>query len=127
MPINQQTAEEAFNSVLRNAGATLPKRDTVDPGRVEETRTGSATHEGVYKTKKRVVDKTKVTGIIDSQKDVGGWPDLKSVAAPKDSDHDGMPDDWEAMHRFDSNDANDRNKVSDDGYKMLEKYLNSCE
>ena len=30
MAINQQSAEEAYNSVLENAGATLPKRDAVD-------------------------------------------------------------------------------------------------
>ena len=33
--------------------------------------------------------------MIDSQDDVGGWPNLESTPAPKDSDHDGMPDAWE--------------------------------
>ena len=40
MPINQQTAEDAYNSVLENAGATLPKRDAVDTRIVNETRNG---------------------------------------------------------------------------------------
>ena len=30
MAINQQTAEEAYNSVLEHAGASLPERDAVD-------------------------------------------------------------------------------------------------
>ncbi len=125
MPIQQQTAEEAYASVLENAGATLPKRDAVDARIVREVRDGTATYEGVYKSRKRVADESKVTGIIDSQNDVGGWPVLQSTAAPKDSDHDGMPDQWEISQGLDPNDAADGNDVSDDGYTKLELYLNS--
>ncbi len=57
---------------------------------------GFATYEGkAYKKFEKVDDKTKKTGMIDSQNDVGGWPNLESAPAPKDSDHDGMPDEWE--------------------------------
>jgi pectate lyase len=125
MPINQQTAEEAYKSVLDNAGATLPKRDLVDTRIIEDARKGTATYEGVYKTKKAVADKTKITGIIDSQNDVGGWPELKSTPAPADTDHDGMPDKWETTMELNPDDAADGNKVAVDGYTMLEKYLNS--
>jgi len=38
LPINQQTALEAYHSVLDNAGAILPKRDAVDARIIEETR-----------------------------------------------------------------------------------------
>ena len=127
MPINQHTAEEAYKSVLNNAGATLPQRDGVDARIIEEARNGTATYEGVYKTKKAVADKSKITGIIDSQNDVGGWPELKSTPAPTDTDHDGIPDEWETQKGLNPNDASDGNKVAADGYTMLEKYLNSIE
>ena len=125
MPINQQTAEEAYKSVLNDAGAILPKRDAVDLRIIEEARNGTATFEGVYKTKKTVADQLKITGIIDSQKDVGGWPELKSTPAPTDTDHDGMPDDWENKNGLNPNNAVDRNNVVEDGYTILEKYINS--
>ena len=43
MPIHEQSAEEAYRDVLRDAGATLPKRDVLDRRIVEETRRGEAT------------------------------------------------------------------------------------
>src|SRR3546814_4251607 len=40
MPIDQQTAEEAYKLVLAKAGAILPERDEVDARIIEETRSG---------------------------------------------------------------------------------------
>ena len=111
MEINQQTAEEAFQSVLGHAGCSLPKRDKVDADIIDDVLNGTAK----YGNK----------GIIDSPGDVGGWPELKSTAAPTDTDHDGMPDNWETKNNLNPKDATDRNKVGKDGYTMLEKYLNS--
>lgn len=126
MPIKEQSAEEAFIDVLKYAGATLPKRDEVDTRIIEETRGGYATYEGAsYKERNEVRDTSKITGIIDTQNDVGGWPILKSAPAPIDTDGDGMPDEWEKKNGLYPNDPNDRNKVGRDGYTMLEKYLNS--
>jgi pectate lyase len=127
MAINQETAEEAYKSVLEDAGAILPKRDAVDARIIQEIRNGDATYEGIYNTKKNVVDKSKPCGIIDSQNDVGGWPELKSAPAPTDTDHDGMPDEWETKQGLNPNDAADGSKVGADGYTMLEKYLNSID
>ncbi len=129
MPINQQTAEEAYYSVLDNVGASLPKRDTVDVRIVDETRNGYATYEGVtYKNKNRVPDKSKKCGIIDSQTDVGGWPELKSLPAPLDSDGDGMPDEWEKRYGLDPRDASNASKDKDsDGYTNIEEYLNGID
>jgi hypothetical protein len=43
-----------------------------------------------------------------------------------DSDHDGIPDDWEVAHGLNPHDPSDANKVAGaDGYTNLEKYLNS--
>lgn len=126
MPINQQTAEEAFEAVLENAGAHLPKRDVIDSRIIKEVQGGYATYEGEsYKKEHEVADPTRVSGIIDTQEDVGGWPELKSTPAPTDTDHDGMPDKWEKKNGLDPDNADDRNKVAFDGYTMLEKYLNS--
>lgn len=110
MVINQQSAEEAYHSVLDRVGAILPKRDVVDARIIGEVRNGSATFKN---------------GLIESQSDVGGWPELKGTTPPADTDHDGMPDEWESKHGLNPKDASDRNDVADDGYTMLEKYLNS--
>jgi hypothetical protein len=125
MAIKQQTPKEAYASVLHNVGASLPKRDPVDVRIIDEVRNGYATFEGpTYEKDYKVVDKSQKSGIIDSQEDVGGWPELKSTPAPTDTDHDGMPDDWESKNGLDPKNADDRNKVAKDGYTMLEKYLN---
>ncbi|MCK9300411.1 MAG: pectate lyase [Bacteroidales bacterium] len=126
MPINQQTAEAAYFSVLDQAGAVLPQRDPIDLRIVTEVRGGYASFEGkTYKSEHQVPDTSVVCGIIDTQADVGGWPELKSLHAPKDSDQDGMPDSWEDKNGLNKNDPGDRNKLSAEGYTMLEVYLNS--
>ena len=116
--ISTQSAEEAYISVLQNAGATLPKRDIIDTRVIDETKNGYATYGASYGANK---------GIIDTPSDVGGWPILNSLPAPADTDHDGMPDYWEDAHALDKSDASDRNTVGADGYTMLEVYLNSIE
>jgi pectate lyase len=126
MPINQQTAEDAYKRVLANAGANLPVRDAIDERIIQEVRGGYATYEGEsYKKEHELSDPDKVSGIIDTQDDTGGWPILKSQPAPPDSDHDGMPDEWDEQNGLNKKDPEDRNKIAADGYTMLEKYLNS--
>ncbi len=115
-PVITQTAEEAYACVLATVGATLPKRDSVDVRIIEEVRSGTATFGGVYGAG---------SGIIDSQQDVGGWPELRTYGVPVDDDHDGMADDWELAHGLDPKDPDDRNAdFTGDGYTNLEKYLN---
>jgi len=36
-----------------------------------------------------------------------------------------MPDDWEDANNLDKKDPEDRNTIANDGYTMLEKYINS--
>jgi len=126
MSIDQQTAEKAYQKVLDNAGALLPKRDEIDERIINEVRGGYATYEGNnYKKEHEVADPSKICGIIDTQDDVGGWPELKSKPAPKDTDHDGMPDEWEDSNQLDKTNPDDKNHIASDGYTMLEEYLNS--
>ena len=111
-----ESAEDAYKSVLAKAGAIFPVRDAVDTRIVNEASgkikpTGS----GAYGASK---------GIIDSQKSLGGWPELKAGTPPLDSDHDGMPDNWEKKNNLNPQQPEDRNTVTEDGYTMLEKYLN---
>lgn len=128
MPIAQQTAGDAYQSVLEDVGATLPKRDAIDERIIEEVRSGTANYEGLtYKEDNPMPDTSQKSGIIDSQANVGGWPTLISTTAPDDTDHDGMPDAWESSNNLNPNDGEDRNKIADDGFTMLEKYLNSID
>jgi len=108
--VTQQSAQEAYKLVLAQAGATLPKRDPVDKRIIEIVRTGKPTYKN---------------GIIDIPSDVGGWPQYESVAAPVDSDHDGMPDRWEKKFGLRWNDSSDGSKDADnDGYTNVEEWLN---
>ena len=57
-------------------GAIMPKRDPLDIRIVDEVRNGYATYEGsTYKKDHSIPDKSKKSGIIDSQAEVGGWPE----------------------------------------------------
>ena len=105
--VKTDDTKTAYEQVLADAGAVLPKRDAVDIRIVGEVRNGKGK-------------------IIDDEEQVGGWPELKSAEPPDDSDKDGMPDDWEKQHGFDPDDPTDGNGDSDaDGYTNLEEYLNN--
>ncbi|WP_375433729.1 polysaccharide lyase family 1 protein [uncultured Hymenobacter sp.] len=124
-------AEKAFSYVLENAGATLPKRDPVDTRVVEQVRTGKINaKEGVklpetqFKHRRLPIDSYK-QGIITDISQVGGYPEYKG-SPYKDSDKDGMPDDWEKKNNLNPKDASDASKVrSKEGYTNIEEYLNS--
>ena len=109
-------ANEAFEKVLDGCGASL-YRDEVDRRVIEEAR------RGIYHF---IGSKSGLRGIIDSQEEVGGWPDLRSGKAPVDTDGDGMPDKWERRHGLDPHDASDGSAFTlDQGFTNLEIYLNS--
>ena len=40
------------------------------------------------------------------------WPEYKTYNVPTDTDHDGIPDDWERRAGLDPNDPNDANETS---------------
>ena len=116
-PVTTQSAEVAYGLVLAQAGASRA-RDAEDRRVVEEIRTGTATFGASYKGGGK--------GIIDLQKDVGGWPELRSLPALVDTDHDGLPDVWEQAHGLNPQDPADGPRATTPGgYTNLERYLNS--
>lgn len=117
------SAETAYQRVLDYVGCSL-HRDSYDAELVSDAREGKASHKGSG------LD----DGQINSQEDLkpdnapadwSAWPKLNSTAAPKDTDGDGMPDEWEKANGLNPNDANDGAAVTSDGYTNLEHYLNS--
>lgn len=107
--VRTQTAQEAYASVLETAGASL-SRDAVDRRIVEQVRRGTA---------------SQGLGIIDSQEQVGGWPELKTGKAPTDSDGDGMPDAWEKPRGLNPLRDDSAHYCLDRGYTNIEVYINS--
>lgn len=96
-----------FDAVLARAGASKV-RDAIDAAVVAGVRSGTGR-------------------IIDSQDDMGGWPVLKSLPAPRDSDGDGMPDAWERAHGLNARIAEDGNADRNgDGWTNLEEYLDAA-
>ncbi|THU34130.1 T9SS type A sorting domain-containing protein [Niastella caeni] len=116
--VTTEAAIDAFESVLQGAGATLPRRDTLDQRIANDVRNRTG----------RIID---VQGGYPHgtayNLTVNAWPTLNSTTAPVDTDHDGMPDAWETSHSLNPNDASDRNIYDGSGYTMLEKYLNGVE
>ena len=132
--VKTQTAREAYTNVLANVGANFPKSDAIDLHILKDVRNGTAEFTGTRGPTYGDRPSPNFAGIIDTQTDdksaAGSpnfpWPDYKTYNVPADSDHDGIPDDWEKAHNLNPNDASDANKDSNgDGYTNLEKYLNS--
>ena len=131
-PVTMVDAKTAYNYVLENAGATLPKRDAVDTRIVQEVKTGRIVYTENGKTgigaqfiKRRLPEDSYKQGIITHPSQVGGYPDYKGTPY-KDSDNDGIPDDWEKKNGLNPNNAADATQEakSKSGYSNIEEYLN---
>jgi len=78
----------------------------------------------------RIVEEVRASAgaIIDTQWDVGGWPEYRSAPPPADGDRDGMPDRWERGHSLNPQDPADGSQDLDgDGYTNVEEYLNATD
>lgn len=102
-PVTPDPAASAYARVLAGAGASKV-RDAVDARVVAGVR-----------------DRTGRQ--IDSQSEVGGWPELRSLPGPRDSDGDGMPDAWERKHGLDPQAADANGDRDRDGYTNIEEWL----
>ncbi|WP_300598225.1 polysaccharide lyase [Niabella sp.] len=123
-------AATAKNFVLANAGATLPKRDAVDTRIVKQVETGKINNvpacslpKTQFEHRRLPIDSYKI-GIITDPCQTGGYPDYKG-SPYKDSDNDGMPDDYERKVGLNPNNASDARLIAKNGYSNIENYLNS--
>lgn len=112
--IKTHSAKEAYEKILQFGGASLT-RDVVDLHVLKDIRSGSFTYKG---------SKGSTNGIIDSQNDVGGFPMLVPGKPFVDSDHDGMPDEWEINNALNPNLANANGRDLDKNYDNIEVYMN---
>jgi hypothetical protein len=130
------SAEDAYCHVIANAGATLPRRDSVDLRIIESVKTGeirpmsiaagSAEKAKFYgyaeKWTKELASQVPL-GFVTDPSEVGGWPSYQGTPYV-DSDGDGMPDEWETAHGLNPHDPTDATKdANGDGYANIEKFL----
>lgn len=127
-------AKDAYEFVLKNAGANIPKRDIVDERIIEQVRTGKVHYEksadtiDFYQFKYRRLPKDSYKqGIITDIRQVGGYPEYKGTPYI-DTDKDGMPDAWEKKYGLNPNDPSDAVKDKNgDGYTNIEKYIHGID
>lgn len=115
-PLQLQTAIQAFETILRWAGASW-RRDTLDARLVQDVKNGTG----------RFID---VQGGFPhgTPYDISyiAWPHLQQSAPPADSDGDGMPDAWELQQGLNPRDASDAAGVQLHAYYTnIEVYINS--
>ena len=112
-PVKTQTAEEAYNDVLKYAGASF-KRDTIDERVINNVKNGEYPN-----------GSNGSVGFVDSIYDVGGYCYLYEGEKSADTDADGIPDEWENKNGLDKDDPTDAVKISSSGYTNIEVYANS--
>jgi pectate lyase len=99
-----QSAQDAYETVLAEAGASL-HRDVIDERLVDDVRNESG-------------------ALITDPAAVGGFGQLNGGSAPADGDRDGMPDAWEDAQGLNPDDPSDAHGTDASGYTNIERYLN---
>lgn len=106
-PMNLKTAEEAYCDIVEHVGASRV-RDAHD---------------------QRIIDQLTSLGkkgaFIGDESGVGGIGTLAGGSALKDSDGDGMPDEWEESNGTNKNKYDANEDANGDGYTNIETYINS--
>lgn len=99
--IPQQSAEEAYNNVLENAGATLPRRDSIDARIINDVKNGTGR-------------------IINSIEEVGGFSGITSEKRTFV-----VPSDWKAANGMGNKKETDIVTTGKwKGYTWIEAYVN---
>ncbi|RMG08253.1 MAG: hypothetical protein D6728_14740 [Cyanobacteria bacterium J055] len=117
IPINIESAEAAYDSVLADSGANarlncigewVPNADAVDRRYIDDLLN--------YRGENQP---------ITHPHEVGGYPEIEPGTPCTDSDGDGMPNAWENLHDLNPQDPSDGSADADgDGYTNVEEYLN---
>ncbi len=131
-PMSIHSAQNAFTAVTDYAGASYA-RDDVDARIARETKNGTYTYEGSATTDKNgnalASNKLSRKGLIDTQSDVGGWPEYTYNPNDdnlRDSDSDGMPNWFEeqfGLNKSSVADASAKTLDKNGRYTNLEMYL----
>ncbi len=139
-PLPLEDAQAAYEHVLLHAGATLPKRDGVDRRVMEMVRSGKvAPAELLQSSRQKAADakyapqwiedlaESAKHGFITDPEEVGGYPKYEGTPY-RDSDHDGMPDDWEVKFGLNPLDPADASQdANGDGYTNIEDFINGLD
>ena len=116
-PVVTQSAEEAYQLVLKKVGATAPARDTLDQRVINDV---------INRTGKLIDVQGGFPHGTEYELTIHAWPSLRSLPAPADTDKDGMPDEWEKKNGLNPRDASDAPVYKlDRNYTNIEVYLNS--
>ena len=139
-PITIQPARDAFETVLANSGATLPRRDAVDERVVNMVRTGhvakttiapeSKAKAAAVRYDQKWIDEMAemvTKGFITEPAEVGGYPKYEGKPYT-DTDGDGLPDEWETKHGLDpKSPADATGDLNGDGYMNIEAFINGTD
>jgi hypothetical protein len=106
-PSNLLTPQAAVSHVINRVGASTV-RDVVDTTLIAQLQSYG-----------------KSGAIISDEAFMGGVGSIASGTVPKDTDGDGIPDDWEVLHGLNANDVTDGMEITASGYTNLEIYVNS--
>jgi pectate lyase len=110
VPVTVESATAAYGKIVAGAGCSL-RRDAVDLRLI-----GELTSLG---TKGKTLPHTDAKG----EALAGGLGEIKGGPAPVDTDHDGIPDEWETAHQLNPRDPTDATRQHSSGYANLEVYL----
>ena len=116
LAVPTQTAQDAYNAVLAQAGCVLPARDVLDQRIVNDVRNRTGSIIDVQGGFPAHVTPYSVSYVA--------WPTLTCGPAPVDSDHDGMADAYELTNGLNPINPADRQGIASNGYTNLENYLN---
>ncbi len=131
-PVKTDTAQEAYDKVMADAGARLPKMDIVDERIINDCLNRTAPS-----GKKPANDGTPGSvGLVDDPTDAvpdgeaallyddRGYPKWDKIESELlDTDKDGIPDDWEDKMGLDKNNPYDGTSIGPNGYTWLEIYV----
>lgn len=107
-PVTIESVQDAYKTIVDNCGASRV-RDLHDTRIINQ-----------------LTSLGKEGAIIYDEAEVGGIGTINGGTAPKDTDNDGMPDEWETANGLNPNDPSDYKLDSNNnGYTNLEDYINS--